>query len=160
MIEIVTLLFGGIGTFLGSATLRWLLGEGLGMFKARQDRRSEMDLADAELKREDTRRGWRKEELTHAHNLGLARVEVEVKAQERVDLSEGILRTVEAVNRLTGIGWVDNVNHGIRPLLAITAIALLILEAFKVVALTSMLSELAQSVLGLYVGGRINNTGR
>jgi len=149
-------------SFLGSASLRWLLGELLGIFKAREDRRAEIDMLrlQADLERERAER--QRLAVQDAAAAGVKLVEAQREASAGDFADRMMLAGVEAVGRPSGIAWVDAWNGAIRPALASASILLLIGHAIAPghIVLTGIVGEVVCGALGLYVGGRIASTGR
>lgn len=148
-------------SFLGSASLRWLLGELLGIFKAREDRRAEIEMLrlQADLERERAERQRLAVQDAAAAGVKLIEAQREASAGEMQDRM--MLAAVEAIGRPSGIGWVDGWNGAIRPALASASILLLIGSAIwpAHIVLTGALGEVVCGVLGLYVGGRVHLKG-
>ena len=148
-------------SFLGSASLRWLLGELLGIFKAREDRRAEVEMLrlQADLERERAERQRLAVQDAAAAGVKLIEAQREASAGELQDRM--MLAAVEAVGRPSGIAWVDGWNGAIRPALASASILLLVGSAIwpAHIALTGALGEVVCGVLGLYVGGRVHLKG-
>jgi len=149
-------------SFLGSASLRWLLGELLGIVKAREDRRAEIDMLrlQADLERERAER--QRLAVADAAAAGVKLVEAQREASASDAADRMMLAGVEAVGRPSGVQWVDSWNGSIRPALASASILLLLGNALfpAHVALTGLVGEVVCGALGLYVGGRIHATGR
>ena len=149
-------------SFLGSASMRWLLGELLSIFKAREDRRSEVEMIrlQADLAREQAER--QRQAVVDAAAAGVNLIEAQREASAGDASDRMMLAGVEAVGRPSGIAWVDGWNGAIRPALASASILLLIGNAIAPghIVLTGIVGEVVCGALGLYVGGRIASTGR
>lgn len=148
-------------SFLGSASLRWLLGELLGIFKAREDRRSEVEMLrlQADLERERAER--QRLAVADAAAAGVKLIEAQREASASDAADRMMLAAMEAIGRPSGIAWVDGWNGAIRPALASASILLLVSSALwpAHVVLTGALGEVVCGVLGLYVGGRVHLKG-
>lgn len=148
-------------SFLGSASLRWLLGELLGIFKAREDRKAEIEMLrlQADLERERAERQRQAVQDAAAAGVKLIEAQREASAGEMQDRM--MLAAVESIGRPSGIGWVDGWNGAIRPALASASILLLVGSAIwpAHIVLTGALGEVVCGVLGLYVGGRVHLKG-
>lgn len=148
-------------SFLGSAGLRWLLGELLGIFKAREDRRAEIDMLrlQADLERERAER--QRLAVADAAAAGVKLVEAQREASAGDFADRMMLAGVEAIGRPSGVAWVDAWSSAIRPALASASILLLVGSAIwpAHIVLTGALGEVVCGVLGLYVGGRVHLKG-
>lgn len=148
-------------SFLGSASLRWLLGELIGIFKAREDRRSEVEMIrlQADLAREQAER--QRLAVADAAAAGVKLVEAQREASASDFADRMMLEAMEQIGRPSGIGWVDGWNGAIRPALASASILLLVGSAIwpAHIMLTGALGEVVCGVLGLYVGGRVHLKG-
>lgn len=149
-------------SFLGSASLRWLLGELLGIFKAREDRRAEIDMLrlQADLERERAER--QRLAVQDAAAAGIKLVEVQTSARAAAASDEMMLEALRQLGKPTGVAWVDALNASVRPVMAYVSLLLLAGHAVapEHIILTGMVGEVVGGVLGLFVGGRIASTGR
>ena len=149
-------------SFLGSAGLRWLVGELLGIFKAREDRRAEVEMIrlQAALAREQAER--QRQAVADAAAAGVKLVEAQREASAGDAADRMTLEALQQIGRPSGVAWVDGWNGAIRPALASASILLLIGSTIwpAHVVLTPLVAEVVCGVLGLYVGGRIHATGR
>lgn len=157
--EFITAMLPG---FLGSATLRWLLGEALTFFKARQERKQELETMRLQFEQEKERRVWVKEEIAAASERETALVRVKADAAHDAAANKAILTSIEQLEVKSGVGWVDGWNHAIRPGLATAGVLMLVLEflAPNLVTMADATRSVVESALGLYVGGRMQRTGR
>ena len=148
-------------SFLGSAGLRWLLGELLGIFRAREDRRAEIDMLrlQADLERERAER--QRQAVKDAADAGVKLIEAQREASSGEMQDRMMLAAVESIGRPSGIAWVDALNSSVRPTLAYVSIFLLAGSAIwpAHIVLTGSLGEVVCGVLGLYVGGRVHLKG-
>ena len=148
-------------SFLGSAGLRWLLGELLSIFLAREDRRAEIDMLrlQADLERERAER--QRLAVADAAAAGVKLIEAQREASAGDFADRMMLAGVEAVGRPSGIAWVDALNSSVRPTLAYVSIFLLAGSAIwpAHIVLTGSLGEVVCGVLGLFVGGRVHLKG-
>ena len=148
-------------SFLGSAAARWLLGELLGLFKAREDRRAEVEMIrlQADLERERAERQRLAVQDAAAAGVTLIEAQREASAGEMQDRM--MLAAVESIGRPSGIAWVDALNASVRPTLAYVSIFLLAGHAIAPdhVMLAGIVGEVACGALGLYVGGRVHLKG-
>lgn len=148
-------------SFLGSASLRWLLGELLGIIKAREDRRGEFEMIrlQADIDRERAER--QRQAVADAAAAGVKLVEAQREASAGDFADRMTLEALQQIGRPSGVAWVDAWNGAIRPALASAAILLLVGSAIwpAHVVLTGALGEVVCGVLGLYVGGRVHLKG-
>lgn len=148
-------------SFLGSASLRWLLGELLGIIKAREDRRAEVEMIrlQADIAREQADR--QRQAVADAAAAGVKLIEAQREAIAGEMQDRMMLAAVESIGRPSGIAWVDGWNGAIRPALASASILLLVGSAIwpAHIVLTGALGEVVCGVLGLYVGGRVHLKG-
>jgi hypothetical protein len=148
--------------FAGSATLRWMLGEGIAFFKQRTERKQELEMMRLAHEQDKDRRAWDREAigLAKEHEITL------IHEQSGAQLDNiGAMMQKSAVDGLftkTGVTWIDGWNGSIRPFLATCAILLIVLEALtlELVRLDETTKSFLFSALGLFVGGRIQRVGR
>ncbi len=149
-------------SFLGSASLRWLLGELLGIVKAREDRRSEVEMIrlQADLERERAER--QRQAVADAAAAGVKLVEAQREASAGDFADRMTLEALQQIGRPSGVAWVDALNASVRPVMAYIALLLLAGSAIapEHVVITGMVGEVVGGVLGLFIGGRIHATGR
>jgi len=154
-------MFSALFSFLGGTAFRWLIGEFVGYFKAKQDHAHELEMMKLQADLDDR---------VHARNLESIRVQGEVgittiHAQADADIArsdaDAFVEAVKSVSLKTGIALVDAWNGVIRPALATICMALWVLalynQAFK---LTDWDRELIAATLGVFVGGRIRSSQR
>lgn len=148
-------------SFLGSASLRWLLGELLGIFKAREDRLAEVEMLrlQADLERERAER--QRLAVQDAAAAGVKLVEAQREASAGDFADRMTLEALQQIGRPSGVAWVDALNASVRPVLAYVSLLLLAGSAIapEHVVITGMVGEVACGALGLYVGGRVHLKG-
>lgn len=148
-------------SFLGSASMRWLLGELLGIIKAREGRRAEVEMIrlQADLERERAER--QRQAVQDAAAAGVKLIEAQREASASDYADKMMLTAMEAIGRPSGVAWVDGWSSAIRPALASASILLLVGSAIwpAHIVLTGALGEVVCGVLGLYVGGRVHLKG-
>ena len=148
-------------SFLGSASLRWLVGELLGIFKAREDRRAEIEMIklQADLAREQAER--QRQAVAEAALAGVKLVEAQREASAGDFADRMTLEALQQIGRPSGVPWVDALNASVRPVLAYVSLLLLAGSAIaqEHVVITGMVGEVACGALGLYVGGRVHLKG-
>ena len=148
-------------SFLGSAGLRWLLGELLGIFKMREDRRAEVEMLrlQADLERERAER--QRLAVADAAAAGVKLIEAQREASAGDMSDRMMLEALQQIGRPSGVPWVDALNSSVRPTLAYVSIFLLVGSAIwpAHIVLTGSLGEVVCGVLGLYVGGRVHLKG-
>lgn len=152
----------GLISFLGSATLRWLLGEWLAIVKARDDHSSELERMRLQHEQDKDRHGWQQEAIKAQADAGVKVIEAQSVASATAIADQGWLATIEQIGRSSGIRWIDGFNALIRPELAQVSIVLLVGHAVAptYVALEGIVAEVVCSALGLFLGGRIQSSGR
>ena len=148
-------------SFLGSASLRWLLGELIGIFKAREDRRGEVEMIrlQADIAREQAER--QRQAVADAAAAGVKLVEAQREASAGDFADRAMLEALQQIGRPSGVAWVDALNASVRPVLAYVSLLLLAGSAIapEHVVITGMVGEVACGALGLYVGGRVHLKG-
>jgi hypothetical protein len=149
-------------SFLSSAGLRWLLGEAVGMLKAKQDRAAEIAMLRVQAELEAARADRQRQAVQDAAAAGVKMVEVQAAARYAEATDAMVLEALKQLDKPTGVVWVDGWNGAIRPALASASILLLIGNAMwpQHVVLVGIVGEVVAGALGLYVGGRIHATGR
>ena len=149
-------------SFLGSAAARWLLGELLGLFKAREDRRAEVTMLELQHRLDRERAEWQRRAVADAAAQGVRLVEAQSAAAQSQAADAMTLEALQQIGRPSGVRWVDGWNAAIRPGLATVSIVVLVANAVwpAHVVVSGLLGEIVAGVLGLYVGGRIHATGR
>ena len=155
-------MFAFLTSFLSSAGLRWLLGEGVGMLKARQDHASEIEMLRVQAELEAARADRQRQAVQDAAAAGIKLVEAQAEASSAAAADAMMLEAMQQIGKPTGIAWVDGWNGAIRPFLASVSILLVAGSALwpQHVVLTGIVGEIVSGALGLYVGGRIHATGR
>ena len=149
-------------SFLGSAAFRWLLGEVLGMVKAREERNAEIAMLQLQHNLDREREEWRRQSVKEAAEQGVKLVEAQSVAAQSQASEAMMLEAIRQIGRPSGVRWADGWNAAIRPGLATVSVLLLVGNAVwpDGVIITGLLGEIVAGVLGLYVGGRIQATGR
>jgi hypothetical protein len=162
MIETIAALGSGAISFLGGTAFRWLAGEALAFFKAKQEHAYEIAMRELDHKQDGQRAQWRREEIKSAADAGVQMISAKSESDARGMADSMLLETITQIGKQTGIGWVDAWNQSIRPALATASIVLLIGNAIwpGQIVLNALTMEVVCAVLGVFVGGRINATGR
>jgi len=155
-------MIGGLISLFGGTAFRWLMGEALGLFKAHQDHSHEMAMVRLNMEMEQQRSELRKAEVQAAADAGIKIVEAQAEAAHQGLMDQAWLSAVQGIDKPSGIGWIDGFNKLIRPELAQVSILLLAGHAIwpNVVHLEGVVLEVVCGVLGLFIGGRIQSTGR
>ncbi len=155
-------MFTALFSFFGGTAFRWLLGEVLGFFKAKQDHQHEVAMIRLNLDIERERAALRRAEIEAAATAGVKVVEAQAEAAHRGAMDQAWLSAVEGIDKPSGIGWIDGFNKLIRPELAQVSILLIIGNALapQHVVLQGVVLEVVCGALGLFLGGRITSTGR
>lgn len=152
----------GLISLFGGTAFRWLMGEALSLFKAHQDHRQELEMVRLNMDMERQRSELRKSEIQAAADAGVKVVQAQAEAAHQATMDQAWLSAVEGIDKPSGIGWIDGFNKFIRPELAQVSILLLAGHAIwpDVVRLEGVVLEVVCGVLGLFIGGRIQVTGR
>ena len=152
----------GIVSFLGGTAFRWLFGEIIGFFKARQEHQQEMARMTLSLQQDQQRHQWQQEAIAAQAAAGVKVIEAQAVAGAQHMNDQMLLTTIEQIGKPSGVKWVDAFNAVIRPELAQVSILLLAGNALwpQHVALTGLVGEVVCAALGLFLGGRISSTGR
>lgn len=144
----------GLLSFLGGSAFRMIWGELSSFLNKKQEHNQELDRMKLieQFDEAKHRREMESIKLQAEQGVQLVRVQSDAKIDEYeakawAALSEGTARQI-------GINWVDAWNAAIRPGGATWAIALLTLEAFAFVNVTSGTLEVAWAFLGLFVADR------
>lgn len=152
----------GIISFIGGTAFRWLFGEVMGFFKARQEHKQELEMLRLNHELAAQQAQWRRDEIAAQAAAGVQVIEAKAEADDRGFANAMTLEALRQIGQQSGIAWVDAWNQSIRPLLATVAIVLIVGNAIAPahVALTGVVLEVVCGILGLFVGGRIHATGR
>lgn len=148
-------------TFLGGATARMLLGWLFEFATKWQDARNELARLRLQADVEKEAHARRIESVRLEHELGVKLIAVKSEAVIAERDADAFIEAVKNTGARTGIALIDAWNGGIRPLLASVCIALwiasLVQRSFVLDDWDRALMSLA---LGVFVGGRIQATGR
>lgn len=153
---------GGLISFLGGTAFRWLVGELLGWFKARDERAAELAMLRLQHDLERERHQWQQDAIAAQARAGIQVIEVQSQAARdaAADLafSQAVAGAAQAQQRAD---WIGAWNASIRPALATMAIVLIAAQALapQAVVLTPLVLELICAVLGVFVGERIRARG-
>lgn len=149
-----------IVSFLASTAFRMMLSELLDSFKKWQDNKLEM-LRMEQQERLDQQKFEREQaavKLQHDMGVDVIRLKGAVDHQRLQDLMQ--IESVKQIGRKTGVRWIDGWNGAIRPLLATIAIGVWVASMLQFMVLQEFDRALISAVLGLFIGGRIQTTGR
>lgn len=152
-------------TFILSGAGRWFLAEIIEFFKRREERVAFEREAAAAHQRKREEAEWQAAAVQRAAEAGVKLVQVQGDADARRAADAAFDRAVAATaTPLVGNSpWVDYVNianAAVRPLGAYWALLILTAEALTPITLGAFAIEIAAAFLGLFVGGRIQSTGR
>lgn len=149
-------------SFLGGTAFRWLFGELMGFLSKEQDHRHEQGMIRLNMEADEKRSALRVVEIKAAADAGLKLVEAQAEAAHTAVMDQAWLSAVQGIDKPSGVAWVDAWNKSIRPALASISIVLIVGNAVAPnhVVLQGVVLEVVCAVLGLFVGGRINSTGR
>lgn len=156
-------MFSGMLSFLGGTAFRWLFGEVIGFFKARQEHAQEMERMRLSLDLERERAGLQRQAIQQAADMGVRVIEAQSAAAAEKLAGEAFAAAVAGVNEAgKRPDWIGAWNASIRPLLATVAIGLLVGQALapSAVVLSALVMELICAVLGVFVGERIRARGQ
>lgn len=151
-----------IWTFLTSTAARWLFGELFGWLNRRDEHRLEMELARLQHEQAREKHEWQQAAMAAATASGVKLIEAKREADAGAASDAQFQAAIDAVGRLTGVRWVDALNQSVRPVMAYTALALVVGNSLapNSVVLSALALELCSAILGVFVGGRIRVTGR
>jgi hypothetical protein len=149
-------------TFLSSTAFRWLAGEVVGFFKAKQEHKHEIEMARVNMEIAAHQSELRRIEIESAADAGVKIIEAKSEAHREGVMDDAWLSAVQSIDKPSGIKWVDAFNKFIRPELAQISIFLVVANAIwpQHVILTGIVGEVVCGALGLFIGGRISSTGR
>lgn len=154
-------MFTALIAFLGSAGLRLALGHMFEALTKWQDQRDERARLELQGQLDAAAHLRNLESLRLQSDLGIKVIEAQSAAHVSQAEAEAFTETVKATREKTGIQLVDAWNGIIRPMLATICIGLwiasLIGRGWK---LDDWDRALMSATLGLFVGGRIQATGR
>ena len=156
-------MFGGVLSFLGGTAFRWLFGEVIGFFKARQEHAQELERMRLSVDLERVRADLQRQAIQQAVDMGVRVIEAQSAAAAEKLAGEAFAAAVAGVNQ-AGLraDWIGAWNASIRPLLATVAIGLLVGQSLapEHVVLSALVLELICAVLGVFVGERIRARGQ
>lgn len=153
----------GVISFLGGTAFRWLLGEVLGFFKARQEHQAEIERLRLQHEQARDRQVWQREAVKAAADAGIKVIEAQSEAAREAAANAAHLAAVEGVNQASQrADWIGAWNASIRPALATVSILLLVGQALwpASVVLSALVLDLICAVLGVFVGERIRARGQ
>lgn len=167
---------GGLLSFLGGTAFRWLFGEIIGFFKARQEHAQELERMRLEHEQARDRQQWQREAVQAAAQAGIRLVEAQSEAARGAAADAAFLAAVQSVGAVSEeagtvserpgfVGWLAGLavalNAFIRPELAQVSILLIAGSAIwpQHVVLTGLVGEVVCGALGLFVGERIRQRG-
>lgn len=153
----------GIISFIGGTAFRWLLGEVLGFFKARDEHKAEIERMRLQHDLDRDRHEWQQQAIAAAANAGIKVIEAQRDAHSQAVSDDAFLAAVRGVGDASQrADWIGAWNACIRPFLATVAILLLVGQALAptVVVLSALVLDLICAVLGVFVGERIRARGQ
>lgn len=163
-------------SFLGGTAFRWLFGELIGFFKARQEHAQEMERMRLSFDQDAARHQWQQQAIAAHAAAGVQVIEAQAQASAGAAADAAFLAAVQGVGALGAeagavavrggfAGWLAGVavalNAFIRPELAQVSILLLVGAALwpQQVVLTGLVGEVVCGALGLFIGERIKQRG-
>jgi hypothetical protein len=144
----------GLLSFLGGSAFRMLWGEVSALFDKHLEHKQEVERMKLVEQFDGAKHKRELESLRLQAEQGVQLVRVQSEANIDEYESKAWATVSESTAKPIGIKWVDAWNAAIRPGGATWAIALLTLEAFAVVHVTSGTLEVAWAFLGLFVADR------
>lgn len=148
-------------TFLGGVTFRLFIGHLFDFVAKWQDQKNEIARMRVQADLEAAQHTRRLEAMRAQYEMGAKVIESYAEAQINMAEAEAVLEAVKATGRATGIRAVDLWNGIIRPLLASVCIVLWISSLVqRSFVLDDWDRALMSMALGIFVGGRIQATGR
>lgn len=148
----------GLLSFLGGTAFRWLFGELIGFFKARQEHQQEIERMRLSLEQDAQRHQWQQEAIAAHAAAGVKVIEAQAQAAAGAAADAAFLAAVQGVGQASmRADWIGAWNAAIRPALATVGILLLVGQSLAPahVVLSALVLELICAVLGVFVGERI-----
>jgi putative Ca2+/H+ antiporter (TMEM165/GDT1 family) len=149
----------GFLSFIGGTAFRWLFGEMIGFFKAREENRIELERIRLEHEHAKERAEWQRQAVADAAAQGIKVVEAQSEAYAARAADDAFLSAIGGVNEASKrADWIGAFNALIRPELAQVSIILLVCHAFwpDAVVITGIVGEVICGALGLFIGERIS----
>jgi len=167
----------GVISFLGGTAFRWLFGELIGFFKARQEHAQELERMRLSLDQEAQRHRWQQEAIAAQAAAGISVVEAQAEAASSSASDAAFLAAVQGVGAAASAAgdaakrgdWIGKfaafavaLNAFIRPELAQVSIILLAASAIwpSAIVLTGIVGDVVCASLGIFVGERIRLHGK
>jgi hypothetical protein len=148
-------------TFLGSAGLRLFIGKLFDAFDKWQDHRNELARLTLQGQLDAAQHERNQAAIRLQAEMGVKVIEAQTVAHVTSAEADAFVEAVKATGQRTGVAWVDVWNGVIRPLLATVCIVLWIRSlAGRGFVLDEWDRALMGLALGVFVGGRIQSTGR
>ena len=150
----------GIFSFFGGTAFRWLFGEVIGFFKAKQEHAHEIAMMAITFEQEKGRADLQSRAIKEAADANVRVVEAKSAADSMMMSDKMMSDAIADIGKPSGVKWIDGFNAFIRPELAQISIFLLVGNALfpEHVILTGVVLEVVCGVLGLFIGGRIGNS--
>lgn len=154
-------MFTALITFLGGATIRLFLGHLFDFITKWQDQKNELARLDLQGRLDAAQHTRNLEAIRVQAELGVKVIEAQAEAHVTQTEADAFVEAVKATGQRTGVVWVDVWNGVIRPFLATVCIGLWITSlAERRFVLDEWDRALMSLALGIFVGGRIQSTGR
>jgi hypothetical protein len=152
-------------TFLLSGAGRWFLAEIIEYMKRREERVAIEREAQAAHLRKREEAEWQAAAVQRAAEAGIQLVGVQSDADARRAADSAFERAVAATatpiqGNSRWVEYVNIANASVRPVGAYWALVILTVESLTAITLGAFALEIAAAFLGLFVGGRIQSTGR
>jgi hypothetical protein len=141
-------------SFFGGGLFRSVWGEVSAWITARQDHSFEIERMKLQGELDAAQHARNLEAIKVQADLGVKTIQVQAEADlGRLD-GAAFNTAVELTGKSSGVKFVDAWNGAIRPGLATVSIALVVCDAFALVAMSDNAWALAGSALGIYVADR------
>lgn len=152
----------GLISFLGGTAFRWLFGELIGFFRAKQEHEQEMQRMRLSFEQDAQRHQWQQEAIAAQAAAGVRVIEAQAQAASGAAADAAFLAAVQGIDTASKrADWIGAFNALIRPELAQVSILLLAGHAIwpDVVVLQGIVAEVVCGALGLFIGERIKHRG-
>lgn len=147
-------MFTALLSFLGGNVFRLLFGEVVSYLNKRQDHSFEVERLRLQGDLDAAQHARNMESIQRQAELGVKVIQAQAEAAVGQLEAEGWLEAVKATGRAIGVAWVDAWNACIRPGVATWAVAMLSLDAFKLVVLSEFTISVCSAALGIYLADR------
>ena len=148
-------------SFLGGATVRLFLGHLFDFITKWQDQKNELARLRLQGDLDAAQHARNLEAIKVQADMGIKVIEAQTESHVTQAEADAFVEAVKATGQKTGVTWVDVWNGIVRPLLATICIGLWVLSmSERKFVLDEWDRSLMSLALGVFVGGRIQATGR